>query len=132
MALTYLTAAKESQEIEQHLMTIARSAAPSREDFHEIDRRLGVLIVPFEEWETLYRLRLQVENQRRLGDTSEPGTAHRRTSADARAEAAAASAGPGRWVAALGILMLMGLDVLLALREPWQRQRPDRSWPRRP
>jgi hypothetical protein len=118
----YLTTAKESQEIEQRLMKIARSPAPSREDFREIDRRLGVLVVPFEEWETLYRLRLQVENEGRLGDTTQPGTAHRRTDADAHAEEVRAAAGPVRWIAALGLLVMMALDVLLALRERRQRR----------
>jgi hypothetical protein len=127
----YLTAAKESQEIEQRLKEIARSDAISRGDFQEIDRRLGVLIVPFDEWETLYRLRLQVENQGRLGDTSEPGIAHRRIPGDAPAEAAAL-AGPARWVAALGLIVLMGLDVLLALRERRERTRSRRSRLRRP
>jgi len=113
----YLTAAKESQDIEDRLLTIARSPAPTREDFRAIDERLGTLVVPFEEWETLYRLRLQVENERRFGATSEPGTAGRRRGRHEDDDRATPGPDGREWAAAIAMLLLMGLDLALAFRD---------------
>jgi diaminopimelate decarboxylase len=64
----YLTVAEESQEIEDELRrlrgidvtdTVARAEAV--ETLKSIDARLSRLVVPYEEWEVLYRQRLQVE-----------------------------------------------------------------------
>jgi hypothetical protein len=113
----YLTAAKESQQIEDRLLALAHAGTPRREQFREIDERLGKLVVPFEEWETLYRLRLQVENERRLGATSQPGSAHRHRGEEAARDEAAGDARSVEWAAAIGMLALLALDLLLALRE---------------
>lgn len=56
----YLTTAKESQEIEDALREIAEGIR-TPDAFAEIDRRLAELVVPHDEWEVLYRQRLQVE-----------------------------------------------------------------------
>jgi hypothetical protein len=64
----YLTAAEEAQEIEDALRELrsvdvadaeARTAALER--LRTLDARLARLVVPYEEWEVLYRQRLQVE-----------------------------------------------------------------------
>jgi hypothetical protein len=64
----YLTAAEEAQKIEDALRGLravdatdpdGRAAAIDR--LKELDRSLAGLVVPYEEWEVLYRQRLQVE-----------------------------------------------------------------------
>jgi hypothetical protein len=59
----YLTASEEAQELEDTLL--AMRDHPDRDEalatFEEIDARLARLTVPYEEWEVLYRQRLQVE-----------------------------------------------------------------------
>jgi len=70
----YLTASKESQEIEDAI--IALRDAPDREEalatLEAIDARLARLTVPYEEWEVLYRQRLQVERDLLRVGTIEP------------------------------------------------------------
>jgi len=63
-APAYLTMTEEAEELEDGLAAISRSEAPPQERlaaFDEIDQKLATLTVPFDEWETLYRQRLQVE-----------------------------------------------------------------------
>ena len=64
----YLTVAKEAQEIEdvlRHMREIDATdptlRAAADESLRLIDARLARLVVPHEEWEVLYRQRLQVE-----------------------------------------------------------------------
>jgi hypothetical protein len=64
----YLTVAEEAQEIEDELrglrgidVTDAAAHAEAFERLKSIDARLARLVVPYEEWEVLYRQRLQVE-----------------------------------------------------------------------
>jgi hypothetical protein len=60
----YQTTAKEAQEVEDVLRRVA-DAAPSGALAHralrDIDVRLARLVVPYEDWDVLYRQRLQVE-----------------------------------------------------------------------
>jgi hypothetical protein len=65
----YLTTAKESEQVEDQLAAISRRRNVSAADFKSIDETLTSLEVPYDDWETLYRLRLQVENETRLGGT---------------------------------------------------------------
>jgi hypothetical protein len=110
----YLTSAEESQKIEDRLADIGTDGADEApaQAFRRIDEQLATLAVPYDDWETLYRLRLQVENQTRLPDASEPGTG---SPADAAARQAPtpAPAGDGRlsWVLAAGVLSLLLADV---------------------
>jgi hypothetical protein len=70
-APAYLTTAAEAQEIEDALRELSTGGAGAdapapdprhvRERFAELDRRLMQLTIPFDEWETVYRERLQVE-----------------------------------------------------------------------
>lgn len=66
----YLTLAKESEQIEDRLATIARGGDPKPDELAEIDRVLASLVVPYEDWQTLYRLRLQVEHDQRAAHPS--------------------------------------------------------------
>ncbi len=68
----YLTSAKESEQIEDRLSDIGRKSTVVAADFALIDELLTNLVAPYDEWETLYRLRLQVEQERRLPDSSTP------------------------------------------------------------
>ena len=68
----YLTSAKESEQIEDRLSDIGRKSTVVAADFALIDELLTKLVAPYDEWETLYRLRLQVEQERRLPDSTTP------------------------------------------------------------
>lgn len=59
----YLTASKEAQEVEDALRALRdrRDHDQALAAFERLDGRLATLIVPYEEWEVLYRQRLQVE-----------------------------------------------------------------------
>jgi hypothetical protein len=58
----YLTTSKEAQQVEDRLRALRRpGSATLRDAFAELDERLSSLIVPYEEWEILYRERLQTE-----------------------------------------------------------------------
>lgn len=73
----YLTASEESQQIEDALRALHDPADPTgREEalrtLAAIDERLKHLTVPYEEWEVLYRQRLQVERDLLRAGTIEP------------------------------------------------------------
>ncbi len=59
----YLTTSREAQEIEDEMRALrgAPEAERALASLREIDGRLSSLVVPYEEWEVLYRQRLQVE-----------------------------------------------------------------------
>jgi hypothetical protein len=65
----HLTTSAEAQEVEDQIDKVARSgaaatggsAAPGRAPFRDIDARLLELEIPTDEWDILYRLRVQVE-----------------------------------------------------------------------
>jgi hypothetical protein len=63
-APAYLTMSEEAEKVEDRLGAVAASDAPLAErlgKLKEIDSTLAALTVPFDEWETLYRERLQIE-----------------------------------------------------------------------
>jgi hypothetical protein len=73
----YLTASKESQQIEDMLAKVAEAdprAEVTWRAFDAVDTELARLVLPHEEWEVLYRLRLQVEQalRERLDDSVSP------------------------------------------------------------
>ena len=68
----YLTTAKETEQIEDRLRGIARQKHVSAADFRPIDDLLTRLAIPYGDWETLYRLRLQVEHEARLPGATGP------------------------------------------------------------
>jgi hypothetical protein len=59
----YLTTARESEKIEDRLRELSRRPFVQSMDFEPIDALLTSLAVPSDEWETLFRLRLQVEHE---------------------------------------------------------------------
>jgi hypothetical protein len=74
----HLTVSAEAQAIEDRLAALARPSlttpdAPRRFDdaaaaeFTAIDQQLSTIEIPYEEWEVLYRQRLQVERDLRAG-----------------------------------------------------------------
>jgi hypothetical protein len=79
-APAYLTTSAEAQRIEDRLDEIRHAAgsapvAATLDALHEIDRKLARLTVSYEEWDVLYRERLQVEHELLVGgspDTDEP------------------------------------------------------------
>jgi hypothetical protein len=73
----YLTTSKEGQKIEDTLRAVAERRAPGGA-LAEVDSRLARLVIPHEEWEVLYRERLQVEREAR-GQGSRPGDGEPRT-----------------------------------------------------
>jgi hypothetical protein len=56
----YLTTSKEGQQVEDVLRAVTEGRAPGGA-LAEVDRRLARMVIPHEEWEVLYRERLQVE-----------------------------------------------------------------------
>ncbi|HZC33567.1 MAG TPA: hypothetical protein VE640_09810 [Candidatus Bathyarchaeia archaeon] len=71
----YFTSTMESEQIEDRLREISKKPSVTPKDFEAIDEQLTTLEVPYDEWETLYRLRLQVEQERRLPDRTAPAEA---------------------------------------------------------
>ena len=77
----HLTTSAEAQKVEDRLGELARRdgrsdgtpRAGARAAFEEIDRKLLDLAVPTDEWDILYRMRLQIERDLLVG--SVPGTA---------------------------------------------------------
>jgi hypothetical protein len=63
----YLTASKESEQVEDALRRLAERHASTAVEFAEVDDVLEGLDVAYEDWETLYRLRLQVQHEARSG-----------------------------------------------------------------
>ena len=57
----YQTTAKEAQEVEDRLEAIATGTVPARPALDEVDEQLATLVIDHEDWEVLYRKRLQVE-----------------------------------------------------------------------
>ena len=119
----YMTASAESERIEDEIRDVAAATdrvGPSglgalTTRIRALDRELSRLMVPFDEWETVYRERLQIERNllaKRL-DLEQGAPAH---------EPAAVS-GPGRrnrspvdWMLAAASIGLLTLDVALLIQ----------------
>jgi len=79
-ASAHLTTSKEAQEVEDRLVKLAGesravggASKATRTAFEAIDATLLDLAVPTDEWDILYRIRLQIERDLLIG--AEPGTA---------------------------------------------------------
>jgi len=77
-APAYLTTSAEAQRVEDQLDEIRHAAAgvpvgTTLDALHDIDEKLARLTVSYEEWDVLYRERLQVEHELLVGGT--PGSA---------------------------------------------------------
>jgi hypothetical protein len=120
----FLTTSAEAEAIETRLERLAKSR-PSGEraaaELASIDHDLATVKVPYEEWETLYRIRLQVERDLLAGNPpgkAFPGGAATATLARARDDAPASSLQTALATMSIG---LVALDVLLAVRERFSR-----------
>jgi hypothetical protein len=120
----FLTTSAEAEAIEARLERLARShpsASRAAAELASIDHDLATVKIPYEEWETLYRIRLQVERDLLAGH--EPGTAFPGgepvTPLARQTESEPASA----LQVALATLSigLVALDVALAIRERFSR-----------
>jgi hypothetical protein len=67
-----MTNAKESQQVEDVLLAIAEGRAPGGA-MAAVDDRLAHLAIPHDEWEVLYRQRLQVERDVREREAAAGG-----------------------------------------------------------
>jgi hypothetical protein len=117
-APAFLTTSAEAQAIEERLETLANGRRYDTAVAHElraIDDRLAHLELDYEEWEVLYRMRLQVERDlltgRRPGAV--PGEPARPVSAAPRAS----SGTPIEYATAAGLVALLVADIALALRD---------------
>jgi len=135
-APAYLTTTSETQAIEDRIEALAASAREGRMDgghaareLEAIDRDLAALEVPYDEWEVLYRMRLQAERDLLIGRA--PGDPPPADGSGAAASTRAAGAGAaivvrpepdpvGTLVGALGIALVL-VDAALLL---WQRVAP--------
>ena len=68
----YLTTGEASEEIEDRLREIAHRRNVTAADFRSIDDSLTRLPMPYDDWATIYRLRLQVEHEARLPGSTGP------------------------------------------------------------
>jgi hypothetical protein len=97
-APAWLTTSAEGQDIENRLDAIRRAlmqeGSPQRRaagaSLTDIDRRLAVVAIPFDEWETLYRMRLQIERDALQGREHVVGDAVSRGTEDVGLHGAAA------------------------------------------
>ena len=123
----HLTTSRESQAVEDRLEAIARThpaaaddgrpelPQAAAEDLRSIDETLARLDVDYDEWEVLYRMRLQVERDLRAGapvGQAFPGQRH-----DVPPPAPAHAPEPVGLPALVGIagIVLAALDVAVAL-----------------
>ena len=121
----FLTTSEEAQAVEEKFQEIAhRGGIDERTqlDLLAIDDRLSHLEVPYEEWEVLYRQRLQIERDLLTGRS--PGAVPGESPGAARPPVAGPDAPPpqgGRLAlesaVAVGTVVLLVLDVILALRD---------------
>lgn len=116
-APAYQTMTAEAQAIEDELEQIARpehGPAPATDQARiaDIGRRLALLVVPFEEWQTLYRQKLQLERD----------TLASRLEADSRQARRPTASAAWRDVAlALFAGGLVALDIVLLVRRRRER-----------
>lgn len=119
----FLTTAAEAQAVEERLERLAKSgqAGPEADaELEAIDRILATLEIPYEEWEVLYRMRLQVERDLLAGHR--PGQDFPGARAD-RAEGVATDRSPATLEVAFAMVSigLVIADLVLALRERFGR-----------
>jgi hypothetical protein len=135
-APAYLTMSEEAEKVEDRLTAIAASDASlpeRRAKLKEIDATLASLTIAFDEWETLYRERLQIERDMlasALGDAPGPPGAPG-ASATTRSDQVATVTGPEHGTrrvsdvlagAGLAIALGFGVSLLIDRVIPSRRQ----------
>lgn len=113
-APAYMTYSKQAQDFEDDIEQASKSGLDEA-SLAELDRRLASLTVQFEEWDTLYRERLQLEHDL----TPAASTGARRVTVGQVGSRAPTRLG---WAVGLGGLGLVLLDVTLLLSN--RRSRP--------
>jgi hypothetical protein len=117
----FMTTSAEAQAIEERIQHVAdreRMDEPAQRELATIDDRLAHVEIPYEEWEVLYRMRLQIERDLLTGRKpgafpgEAPGSGGRPPRLGPGAEPA-----PVEYVAAAGIVALLAVDLALALRD---------------
>ncbi len=117
----FMTTTAEAQALEDRLRRVAerrRLDEPAQAELAAIDDELRQLEMPYEEWEVLYRERLQVERDLLTG--RQPGATPSEGPGFADRAAIRRSAGrpePIEVAAAAGLVGLLFADLLLALRD---------------
>jgi hypothetical protein len=128
-APAYLTTTAEAQKFEDELEKLGPGAAQSRpveliRHVRSLDKRLAELAAPYEEWESLYRMRLQLERDARaaIDDRSpfDPISASR----DRRLQTGSVRAAPSRLDVIIGLAgaALIALDLALVLSDRRHRR----------
>jgi hypothetical protein len=121
-APAYLTTSAEAQRVEDRLDEIRHAAGSvpvgvTLNALREVDEGLARLAVSYEEWDVLYRQRLQVEHELLVGGT--PGSDD-----SPRALAGPPEASRLGWALGIAGLVMIGADLALAVAD---RVRPPRS-----
>jgi hypothetical protein len=120
----FMTTSAEAQALEERLQRVAereRLDDQTGRDLAAVDDQLAKIEIPYEEWEVLYRMRLQVERDLLTGRQpgafpgEEPGSSSKGGAPELRGRREPASS--VEYAAAAGIVALLVADVALALRE---------------
>jgi hypothetical protein len=123
----FMTTSEEAQAVEEKLQGIAnreRMDEQTELDLLAVDDRLAHLEIPYEEWEVLYRERLQIERDLLTGRT--PGAVPGELPGAARPPVVGSGSPPRQpapveSVVAVGLVGLLVVDVVLAVRERFSR-----------
>ena len=108
----YMTTSAEAEKIEDRIRALLREPDTAERRLADIDRELARLAVPFDEWETVYRERLQVERDLLAGATNVPGAADIPMAAGPIPTKRAGVAG---WAIGLTSAALLAVDIVLLL-----------------
>jgi hypothetical protein len=119
----FLTTAAEPQAVEERLERLAKRATPGPEadaELAAIDKVLATLEIAYDEWEVLYRMRLQVERDLLAGNR--PGQDFPGARSD-RAQRATTDPAAGSLAVAFAMVSigLVIADLILAVRERFGR-----------
>jgi hypothetical protein len=119
----FLTTTAEAQAVEERLERLAKRALPGPEadaELAAIDKILATLEIAYEEWEVLYRMRLQVERDLLAGNR--PGQEFPGARPD-RAPRATTDPAAGSLEVAFAMVSigLVIADLILAIRERFDR-----------
>jgi hypothetical protein len=105
----YMTTSAEAEKIEDRIRALLRDPSTAERRLADIDRELAQLAIPFDEWETIYRERLQVERDLLVRGSSQiqalgtPPAASRTSS----------RAGLAGWAIGLTSAALLAIDIVL-------------------